>query len=304
MEDVLALSENRTRRRNRSSVWTKGRSPCMPRSGPHARRALVRSRSAIASTPLRDGQFHRHRCTKSGSAFHLCHPEPVCGTIRACRAACGDRLHAHAHHSPGDGQSQYPLREVAHRSLRAAPRPAVLAAPHRAFTPKHGSWLNQAEIELSLFSLRVPRSRRISTLAELTRDTRARNASEPRPDVHPVAVYPQRRTHKSRLSITNFLSGQGPRPAISVRVSHRSHYGSRVRTPCTERALPQDGRVRRQAVQQAPSGTAGESTTSVSAAGQTAKGRESTFSLWQARIGVKGHCASAAGPATSSPHCG
>jgi hypothetical protein len=43
------------------------------------------------------------------------------------------------------------------------------------FTPKHGSWLNQAEIELSLVSRGCLGKRRISSLAELKSETRAWN---------------------------------------------------------------------------------------------------------------------------------
>ena len=43
------------------------------------------------------------------------------------------------------------------------------------FTPKHGSWLNQAEIELSLVSRGCLGSRRIDTLVQLRHDTRAWN---------------------------------------------------------------------------------------------------------------------------------
>ncbi len=43
------------------------------------------------------------------------------------------------------------------------------------FTPKHGSWLNQAEIELSLVSRGCLGRRRLDTLAELRRETRAWN---------------------------------------------------------------------------------------------------------------------------------
>jgi hypothetical protein len=43
------------------------------------------------------------------------------------------------------------------------------------FTPKHGSWLNQAEIELSLVARGCLGSRRIDTLAQLRLDTRAWN---------------------------------------------------------------------------------------------------------------------------------
>ena len=43
------------------------------------------------------------------------------------------------------------------------------------FTPKHGSWLNQAEIELSLVSRGCLGRRRIATLSQLRRETRAWN---------------------------------------------------------------------------------------------------------------------------------
>jgi transposase len=41
------------------------------------------------------------------------------------------------------------------------------------FTPKHGSWLNQAELELSLLSRTCLGTRRISDLGDLQRETRA-----------------------------------------------------------------------------------------------------------------------------------
>ncbi len=45
--------------------------------------------------------------------------------------------------------------------------------PH--YTPKHGSWLNQAEIEISLLSRQCLGQRRIPTLAGLGRETEAWN---------------------------------------------------------------------------------------------------------------------------------
>jgi hypothetical protein len=45
--------------------------------------------------------------------------------------------------------------------------------PH--YTPKHGSWLNQAEIEISLFSRQCLGQRRISSLKELRQQTTAWN---------------------------------------------------------------------------------------------------------------------------------
>jgi transposase len=43
------------------------------------------------------------------------------------------------------------------------------------YTPKHGSWLNQAEIELSLYSRQCLGKRRIPDLSTLRRETRAWN---------------------------------------------------------------------------------------------------------------------------------
>ena len=43
------------------------------------------------------------------------------------------------------------------------------------YTPKHGSWLNQAEIEISLFSRQCLGQRRIPSLADLRREARAWN---------------------------------------------------------------------------------------------------------------------------------
>ncbi len=40
------------------------------------------------------------------------------------------------------------------------------------YTPKHGSWLNQAEIELSLYSRQCLGRRRIPDLAKLKQETK------------------------------------------------------------------------------------------------------------------------------------
>ena len=45
------------------------------------------------------------------------------------------------------------------------------------YTPKHGSWLNQAEIELSLYSRQCIGKRRIPTLGKLRQETRVWNRS-------------------------------------------------------------------------------------------------------------------------------
>jgi hypothetical protein len=43
------------------------------------------------------------------------------------------------------------------------------------YTPKHGSWLNQAEIEISLFSRQCLGQRRIPLLGQLQREAKAWN---------------------------------------------------------------------------------------------------------------------------------
>jgi transposase len=53
------------------------------------------------------------------------------------------------------------------------------------YTPKHGSWLNQAEIEISLFSRQCLGKRRVGSLATLRRQTKAWN----------------RRTNRDRVTI-------------------------------------------------------------------------------------------------------
>ena len=44
------------------------------------------------------------------------------------------------------------------------------------YTPTHGSWLNQAEIEISLFSRQCLGQRRIPSLGDLQREARSWNA--------------------------------------------------------------------------------------------------------------------------------
>jgi DDE superfamily endonuclease len=43
------------------------------------------------------------------------------------------------------------------------------------YTPKHGSWLNQAEVEISLFSRECLGQRRIPSLEDLRQEARAWN---------------------------------------------------------------------------------------------------------------------------------
>ena len=51
------------------------------------------------------------------------------------------------------------------------------------YTPRHGSWLNQAEIEISLFSRQCLGTRRISSLRELKRESKVWNRTMNRQQV-------------------------------------------------------------------------------------------------------------------------
>ena len=68
------------------------------------------------------------------------------------------------------------------------------------YTPKHGSWLNQAEIEISLFARQCLARRRIPSLGDLRRETRAwgRRMNRNRVTIE-LALYPQKGTLEVRL---------------------------------------------------------------------------------------------------------
>ncbi len=68
------------------------------------------------------------------------------------------------------------------------------------YTPKHGSWLNQAEIEISLFTRQCLGRRRIPvTPRTATRGKSMEPENEPRPCHHQLAVYAQKGTSQVRL---------------------------------------------------------------------------------------------------------
>ena len=57
------------------------------------------------------------------------------------------------------------------------------------YTPKHGSWLNQAEIAISLFSRQCLGQRRIGDRASLRKQTQAWSRHEPSSPSYPMAIY-------------------------------------------------------------------------------------------------------------------
>src|SRR6266478_5657845 len=69
------------------------------------------------------------------------------------------------------------------------------------YTPKHGSWLNQAEIAISLFSRQCLGQRRIGDRASLRKETRE-PPHESRPSHDPVALYSQ--TSSQEVCLQNY----------------------------------------------------------------------------------------------------
>ncbi len=77
----------------------------------------------------------------------------------------------------GHGQPQYPHSRVALRGLRTGRSQAPSGQARHPSHPKHGSWLNIAEIELSVLA-RQCLDRRIDSLATLTHEVAAWQADQ------------------------------------------------------------------------------------------------------------------------------
>ena len=60
------------------------------------------------------------------------------------------------------------------------------------YTPRHGSWLNQAEIAISLFSRQCLGRRRIGDRASLRRDPGLGPSYEPPSRSNSMGIYPQK----------------------------------------------------------------------------------------------------------------
>ena len=111
-------------------------------------------------------------------------PAPACG-LGALRARPGGRaLPGGRQARPGYGPAQYPLPGLALRGVRARGGKRLAERLEIHHTPKHGSWLNMAEIELSALGRDLPD--RVGDRATLERHVQAwqhrRNAAATRAD--------------------------------------------------------------------------------------------------------------------------
>jgi transposase len=139
---------------------------------------------------MRPGQILRRDCEyeRRGTANVFCGVEPKAGrhftkpTSNRCSAEFADYL--------VEIVARYPKADTIHLvidNLSSHNRKALVDRFGEKiggllwerftvhYTPKHGSWLNQAEIEISLFSRQCLGQRRIPTLSELQREAKAWN---------------------------------------------------------------------------------------------------------------------------------
>ena len=176
MEDVLAIYEK--------PLSTKDPVVCVDE------KPVVLHADVRPPRPMRPGQILRRDCEyeRRGTANVFCGVEPKAGhhftkpTSNRCSAQFADYL--------VEIVASYPEADTIHLvmdNLSTHNRKALVDRFGEKigglvwerftvhYTPKHGSWLNQAEIEISLFSRQCLGRRRIPTLGQLQQQAKAWN---------------------------------------------------------------------------------------------------------------------------------
>lgn len=142
--------------------------------------------------PMRPGRVARHDCEykRCGTANVFCGVQPKAG--RHFTRVTRDRSSPEFADYLLEIAAHYPAADTIHLvmdNLNSHSRKAVVERFGETaggwlwdrftvhYTPKHGSWLNQAEIEISLFSRQCLGKRRIPSLGDLRREARAWNRS-------------------------------------------------------------------------------------------------------------------------------
>ena len=105
------------------------------------------------------------------------------------------------HNDPsGNGQPQHPSPKALADVFGAEMAAEVWDRFTVHYTPTHGSWLNQAEIEIGIFSRQCLGSRRIPNLKTLRQESKSLEPPhEPRPHQDQLEVRPQIRPSQVRL---------------------------------------------------------------------------------------------------------
>jgi transposase len=140
--------------------------------------------------PMRPGQILRRDCEyeRRGTANVFCGVEPKAGhhftkpTSNRCSAQFADYLVEIVAHYPEADTIHLVMDNLSTHNRKAlvdrfGEKIGGLLWKRFTvhYTPKHGSWLNQAEIEISLFSRQCLGQRRIPSLGQLRREARAWN---------------------------------------------------------------------------------------------------------------------------------
>ena len=161
---------------NLSFAWTKSRSRCTPM-------CARRSQPSRGSQPNRGNEYER---CGTANVFGVVEPK----TGWHFTTATPDRSGAEFAGRVGHVVKQYPFAKTIHfvmDNLNSHSRNSLInyygeqeggylwdrLTVH--YTPKHGSWLNQAEIELSLYSRQCLGKRRFPEVGTLRRETTAWN---------------------------------------------------------------------------------------------------------------------------------
>ncbi len=181
------------------------------------------------SRPLHPGQVLRRDCEyeRRGTANAFCGVEPKAG--RHYLRVTPDRSSPEFADYLLEIAEHYPAADAIHLvmdNLSSHTRKAVVERYGEKaggwlwdrlrvhYTPKHGSWLNQAEIEISLFSRQYLGRRRIPSLGDLRREARAWGR---RMNRNRVTIDWRFTRKKARLKFgyrRNRLCGQRPSPTV------------------------------------------------------------------------------------------
>ena len=210
MEDVLALYEK--------PLSEKEPVVCVDE------KPVVLHADVRAPRPMRPGQIARRDCEyqRRGTANAFCGVEPKAG--RHFTRVTSNRSSPEFADYLVEIVAGYPQADTIHLvmdNLSSHHRKALVERYGERiggllwdrftvhYTPKHGSWLNQAEIEISLFSRQCLGQRRIPSLRDLRREARAWNRKMNRDRVTIDWKFTRRKARqKFRYKRNNFMRSE------------------------------------------------------------------------------------------------
>jgi hypothetical protein len=194
------FTKSRCRKGSPWSVWMRSRWCCTPMSARRGRCGRDKLPARLRVRAARHGQRLLRRPAQGRAALYQTNFQPLLAAVR--RLPGGDRSQlseADTIHLVMDNLSSHNRKALVDRfGEKIGGLLWERFTVH--YTPKHGSWLNQAEIEISLFSRQCLGQRRIPSLNDLRREAKAWNRKdEPQPCHHQLAVHAQKGTPEVRL---------------------------------------------------------------------------------------------------------